>query len=301
MKIINFGSLNIDQIHQVDSFVQPGQTIFANSFDIFPGGKGLNQSIAAARAGAEVLHAGCIGADGQFLLDLLTQSGADTSCIRKLDAPTGHAFIEINKDGQNRIIVYGGANQMLTEAYIDEVLEHSEPGDLVLVQNETNLIAEIMTAAHKKNLKIAMNPSPMPAHPEMLPLDLVDYFLVNEIEAAQLAGLTGQEDFETILTSLEQKFPHAAVVMTLGHRGVRFSQNGNRLSHPIFKVDAKDTTAAGDTFSGYFLRGICAGSDLDQALREASAASAIAVSRLGAACSIPTRMEVEQFLQNNDN
>lgn len=298
MKIINLGSLNIDQVHQVQDFVKPGETIFAKDFQIFPGGKGLNQSIAAARAGAEVLHAGCIGNDGRFLLNVLKEAGADVSFVRRMDAPSGHAVIEIDQNGQNRIIVYGGTNQMLTEDYVDEILLHSETGDIVLLQNETNLIDEIIVKAHAKGLKVAFNPSPMPECPEQLHLEYVDWFMVNEIEAAQLAQIDSNSGFDTILQSLGKKYPSAAIVMTLGQKGVMFWQNGQKWEHPIFKVHAQDTTAAGDTFSGYFLSAVCRNLEPTAALREASAASAIAVSRLGAASSIPTRREVDAFLAN---
>ncbi len=299
MKIINFGSLNIDNVHQVDNFVEPGQTVFAKNFQIFPGGKGLNQSIAAAQAGAEVLHAGCIGNDGQFLLDLLRQAGADTSRIQKIDQPNGHAVIEINHAGQNRIIVYGGTNQMLTEEYIDSVLDLSKPEDIVLLQNETNLIDYIIRKAHEWGLKTAFNPSPMPKNLQSLPLEYIDYFMVNEIEAAQLAGVPESSDFDFTLQKLAQLYPHAAIIMTLGSHGVLFFQGGRKLQHPIFKVSVQDTTAAGDTFSGYFLAALCRGAGPSIALKEASAASAIAVSRMGAASSIPAYAEVTEFLSQN--
>ncbi len=297
MKIINFGSLNIDKTYQVQDFVNPGQTIFASSFQTFAGGKGLNQSIAIARAGSKVIHAGSIGEDGGFLLELLKASGADTSRIQILDAPSGHAIIEVNASEQNRIIVYGGTNQMLTEEYIDSVLDLGSPDeDIVLLQNETNLIGSIIAKAHQRGLKVAFNPSPMPSDLERLPLHCVDYFIVNEIEAAQLAGVSATDTYEDTLSALTQKYPQAAILMTLGHHGVLFEKNHDRHSHPIFRVDTVDTTAAGDTFCGYFLSALCRGSDIDTALKESSAASAIAVSRQGAAPSIPSYQEVLDFL-----
>lgn len=298
MKIINFGSLNIDNIYHVQEFVKPGQTIFAGSFQIAAGGKGLNQSIAAARAGAQVLHAGCIGSNGQFLADLMREAGVDISHLLTLDAPTGHTVIEVNASGQNRIIVHGGTNQMLTEEYIDTVLSQAVPGDLVLLQNETNLIDLIISRSHAKGMKIAFNPSPMPQDPASLPLSLIDYFMVNELEAAQLAGVSADTPYESVLDSLAAQYPHAAIIMTLGHNGVLFSQNGTRLSHPIFQVKTVDTTAAGDTFCGYFLASFCRNSSAETALREASAASAIAVSRPSAAPSIPLYAEVASFLEH---
>ena len=298
MKIINFGSLNIDNVYNVQEFVKPGQTIFSNSFQVAAGGKGLNQSIAAARAGAPVIHAGCIGQNGAFLADLMQEAGVDISALLTLDAPNGHTVIEVNAAGQNRIIVYGGTNQMLTEDYLDTVLSKAEPGDLALLQNETNLIASILQKSHEKGMKIVFNPSPMPKDLASLPLHLVDYFMINELEAAQLADLPADTPYESILGCLAKKYPHAAIVMTLGHNGVLFSQEDTRLSHPIFPVEAVDTTAAGDTFCGYFLAAICRNAPIETALKEASAASAIAVSRPNAAPSIPLYEEVETFLRS---
>ena len=266
MKIINFGSLNIDNVYNVQEFVKPGQTIFSNSFQVAAGGKGLNQSIAAARAGAPVIHAGCIGQNGAFLADLMQEAGVDISALLTLDAPNGHTVIEVNAAGQNRIIVYGGTNQMLTEDYLDTVLSKAEPGDLALLQNETNLIASILQKSHEKGMKIVFNPSPMPKDLASLPLHLVDYFMINELEAAQLADLPADTPYESILDCLAKKYPHAAIVMTLGHNGVLFSQEDTRLSHPIFPVEAVDTTAAGDTFCGYFLAAICRNASIETAL-----------------------------------
>ena len=298
MKIINFGSLNIDNVYNVQEFVKPGQTIFANSFQIAAGGKGLNQSIAAARAGAQVIHAGCIGSNGSFLADLMQEAGVDISHLLTLDAPTGHTVIEVNSSGQNRIIVHGGTNQMLTQDYLDAVLSKAAPGDLALLQNETNLIASILLKSHEKGLKIAFNPSPMPQDLASLPLHLVDYFMVNELEAAQLANLPADTPYESILDCLSEKYPHAAIIMTLGHNGVLFLRENLRLSQPIFPVEAVDTTAAGDTFCGYFLAALCRNVPIETALREASAASAIAVSRPNAAPSIPLYEEVAYFLRS---
>lgn len=300
MKIINFGSLNIDNVYNVHEFVKPGQTIFTEGFHVAAGGKGLNQSIAAARAGAKVMHAGIIGSDGAFLTDLLREAGVDISQILTLDAPSGHTVIEVNASGQNRIIVHGGTNLMLSEKYIDTVLEYGTENDLVLLQNETNLVGSIIRKSHEKKAKIAFNPSPMPDDPESLPLDLIDCFIVNELEAAQLAGMSSDCSFETVLERLADKYPHAAIVMTLGHNGVLFSHENNRLSHPIFRVDAVDTTAAGDTFCGYFLAALCKNAPTAVALREASAASAIAVSRPSAAPSIPLYEEVQEFLNRQN-
>ena len=296
MKIINFGSLNIDKVCSVEEFVQPGETIMATGYSVNAGGKGLNQSVAAARAGAQVLHAGAVGNDGLFLKELLVEAGVDTSCLRTMDTESGCAFIEVNKKGQNRIIVSAGTNRMYTEEYIRKVLEKAEKGDFVLLQNEINMVSEIIRYSHEKGCQVVFNASPIPKDPDEFPLELVDIFMVNELEAAALAGISGETDFRKIFHGLQEKYPDAAIVMTLGKDGVFYGKGDKFCSHPIFKVDTVDTTAAGDTFCGYFLAALCAEKTVETALKEASAASALAVSGKGAAPSIPVYEEVERFM-----
>ena len=251
MKIINFGSLNIDKVCSVEEFVQPGETIMATGYSVNAGGKGLNQSVAAARAGAQVLHAGAVGSDGLFLKEILADAGADVSCLRVMDTESGCAFIEVNSKGQNRIIVSAGTNRMYTEEYIKNVLEKAEAGDFVLLQNEINMVGEIIRLSHEKVCRVVFNASPIPGKPEELPLELVDIFMVNELEAAALAGTSAEGDFRDILKALQKKYPKAAIVMTLGKDGVLYGYKEEFYSHPIFKVNAVDTTAAGDTFCGW--------------------------------------------------
>ncbi len=296
MKIINFGSLNIDKVCSVEEFVQPGETIMATGYSVNAGGKGLNQSVAAARAGAQVLHAGAVGSDGLFLKEILADAGADVSCLRVMDTESGCAFIEVNSKGQNRIIVSAGTNRMYTEEYIKNVLEKAEAGDFVLLQNEINMVGEIIRLSHEKGCRVVFNASPIPGKPEELPLELVDIFMVNELEAAALAGTSTEGDFRDILKALQKKYPKAAIVMTLGKEGVFYGYKEEFYSHPIFKVNTADTTAAGDTFCGYFLAALCAEKSVETALREASAASAMAVSAKGAALSIPVHSAVEEWL-----
>lgn len=298
MKIISFGSMNIDKVYQVEHFVLPGETILAKGAQLNVGGKGLNQSVAASRAGIRVLHAGAIGEDGELLVDFMKQAGVDTSQVLKLKEQSGVAIIEVEASGRNRIIVYGGTNQMLTEEYIDKVLdEQGETGDIVLLQYEVNLVPYIIQKAHEHRLKVAFNPSPIPEDLEKFPLEYVDYFIVNEVEGAAIAGIqTENPDYQKVLQTLAEKYPSAVIVLTLGSEGVLCKAEGVCYSHAIYKVKAVDTTAAGDTFCGYFLAGICQGKTIDQCLESASAASAIAVSRPGAAPSIPERKEIEQFI-----
>ena len=261
VKILSFGSMNIDKVYHVENFVLPGETILAKEMEVNAGGKGLNQSVAAAKAGVHVLHAGSVGEGGEILLDVMKSAGVDISKIRRMPGQSGHAIIEVDSTGHNRIIVYGGTNQKLTEEYVDEVMkEAGEPGDIVLLQYETNLIPYIICRAHELGLKIAFNPSPIPASMEEIPLEYVDYFIVNEVEGAAIAGMSQENpDYQEVLRVLSEKYPSAVVVLTLGSAGVLCRSGQKDYSHGIFKVKAVDTTAAGDTFCGYFLAEICRG------------------------------------------
>lgn len=296
MKILNIGSLNIDKVYTMDHFVTAGETLASRNMETFPGGKGLNQAVALARAGAEVYAAGAIGPDGQFLVDILRQSGANVDCVQLLsEVDTGHAIIQLDPSGQNCIITAPGANGQLSEAYIDETLSRFGPGDLLLVQNETNNIPYMMKKAKERGLQIAINASPINEALFTYPLELVDYFIINEIEGQAIAG-TQETDFNGILNALLKKFPQTAVVLTLGGDGVLYGKGADRAQHGIFKVTAVDTTAAGDTFCGYFLASLSKGLEPQEALRVSSAASAITVSGKGAAVSIPTWDQVQEFL-----
>ena len=293
MKILNFGSLNVDIVYAVEHIVKPGETISAPTRALHAGGKGLNQSVAAARAGAQVIHAGNIGADGAFLAELLRDAGADVSHLRTLDAPSGHAVIQVDKNGQNSILVCGGANRMYNREYIDAMLALAEPGDFVLTQNETNEVPYLLRAAHEKGLRVALNPSPMTEEILSWPLECVSLFLVNETEGEAITGKNTQED---ILAAMEERFPNAETILTLGKKGAVRSVKGQRIFQKSYPVKAVDTTAAGDTFTGFYLAGLIRGEAPETALNKASMASAIAVSRPGAAPSIPLRKEVEDAL-----
>lgn len=293
MKIINVGSLNIDKVYKVDDIASEGHTISCSSLETFCGGKGLNQSLAVSRAGARCVHIGAIGPEGVFLEDYLKQSGVDTSLLKHVDSETGHAIIQVNSKGQNSIIVYGGANTQLGEDYLSSALEKSvEEGDIVLLQNETDSIGFVMEKARSLGAKVVFNPSPFPSDVSSYPLDCVDIFMLNEHEAAQLAGLQGPD----VIKCLMKRFPHAQIVMTLGSEGVSYGHNGNVIHSPSYKVQAVDTTGAGDTFCGYFLAMLSKGLEIPECLKYSCAAAAISVTRPGAGPSIPRIEEVQEFL-----
>lgn len=293
MKILNFGSCNIDYVYSVDHIVIPGETEASAMLEQFPGGKGLNQSIAAARAGATVYHAGAIGADGELLRRVLADNGVDTRFLRTSEDRTGHAIIQLSKEGQNSILLYRGANGSMTHAYVDEVLSHFDAGDVLVMQNEINLVPYIMERAAARGMRILFNPAPFSADLATLDYSKVTYLVLNEIEACGLGGApTPNESLQRIRAA----YPTTAVVMTLGGDGCVYADATQSFSHPAYCVPVVDTTAAGDTFIGYFLAALVHGEAPKMAVKKASAASAISVSRKGAATSIPTAKELAKAL-----
>lgn len=294
MKFLNFGSLNLDFVYDVEHFVRPGETISSAALNTFSGGKGLNQSVALSRAGAQTYHGGCIGKDGQVLLDGLRAAGADVSFVRVLKScRTGHAIIQVDPSGQNCILLFGGANQAVTDVQIEETLSRFGAGDFLLLQNEINGLEQLMEKAAEKGIRIAFNPSPIDGKISQLPLEKVEFFLLNEIEGAALGGGNRPEE---ILEGLKKRYPKAKIVLTLGKEGALYFDEEKTFFQPIFPVKVMDTTAAGDTFTGYFLEAVSRGLPGDVCLKRAAAASAIAVSRKGASPSIPDGAEVDAFL-----
>lgn len=295
MKILSFGSLNVDLVYKVPHVVAKGETLSSTSVNTYPGGKGLNQSIALGKAGAEVYHAGAIGEDGKFLVECLEDAGVNTKFVKVLpNMKSGHAIIQNTEDGDNCIILFGGANQAITREQVDEVLAEFESGDFVILQNEINELKYIVEQAHAKGMQVVLNPSPMNAVINDLPLEYVSYFLLNEIEAGQILGET-VEDPDVIIAKLAERFPNAKVVLTLGGDGSAFSDGKQVVRQGIYKVKTVDTTAAGDTFTGYFIAGEAKGQAVELSMDMAAKAAAITVSRPGAGVAIPTLAEVEQF------
>lgn len=295
MRILCFGSLNIDYVYEVPHFAAGGETLAAASLQRFSGGKGLNQSIALARAGLEVRHAGAVGRDGLFLLEELRAAGVHTEYVEVLeDVSTGHAIIQRTPSGENCILLYGGANRQITRGHIDRVLSDFGPGDALVLQNEISQLPYLMERARARGMTVALNPSPM--EEGLLPLlPLADCLLLNEIEAAQLLQGLGKpvpEGEEALAKALAAALPSTAIVLTLGPQGSLFTDGKRLLRQAAVPVRAVDTTAAGDTYTGFFLAGVLEGRDPAWAMEYASAAAAIAVTRPGAAPSIPSREEV---------
>ena len=291
MKVLNFGSLNLDYVYQVESILIPGETQASKSRQIFCGGKGLNQSIALAKAGIPVYHAGLIGEGGKPLLEVCKENGVNTEFIRQIPGPCGHTVIQVDRNGQNCILLFGGSNRSMTKEFVDSVLDSFDEGDIILLQNEINELDYIIDRAYEKKMMIILNPSPFDSALEKCDLSKISLFLMNEIEGFQI---TGEKEPDSILAKVKELYPKAKVVLTLGGDGSVYQDETGIYRQGIFKVKAVDTTAAGDTFTGYFISSIIDGMPVPDGLKLAARASAIAVSRPGATASIPVRSEVAE-------
>lgn len=289
MNVLNFGSINIDLVYRVPHIVRPGETLSSLSCERFAGGKGNNQSIALAKAGVRVFHAGRTGADSDWIVRDLKAAGADVQGITRDPGPTGHAIIQVAGNGQNSIVLFPGANRNLTRRDIRETIARFGKDDILLLQNEVNGIPDMMKAAHKAGMKIWFNPAPFDRGVLDYPLSLVDLFIVNEIEAADLSG---KKAGKAALAALSRTFPGAQILMTLGSKGALLKSGKQEWFAPAPKVKAVDTTAAGDTFIGYFAASVIRGLAPDKCLAYACKAAAISVTRKGAANSIPAATEV---------
>ena len=293
-KVLNFGSLNIDYVYSMDHIIKPGETEAAHRRGIFPGGKGLNQSVALARAGSETWHAGALGqGDNSILTSVLKDAGVRLDYLKTHDVPTGHTVIQVDPSGQNSIILFGGANRSLKDDEIEETFSHFGKGDLLVLQNEVNGLERMMRLAAQRGMRTAFNVSPFTPDLLDLPLDLCSVLLVNEIEGGAIAGMDPSSDPEELIAGIRRRVPQCAVVLTLGTRGSVLSIPGrDLLACGCCKVKAVDTTGSGDTYTGFLLTMLMKGESPERAMHLAAAAAAISVTRPGAACSIPSLEEV---------
>ena len=297
MKVLSFGSLNFDHVYQMDHFVMPKETTSSLSYSRGFGGKGLNQSIALAKSGLDVYHAGRVGFDGQPFIDYLQEYGVKVDYLKKdEETATGHAIIQVSHS-ENCIILFGGANQLIDEAQIDEVLTHFEKGDLLLIQNEISSLTYLITKAHEKGLRIAFNTAPMDEKVFSYPLDLIDIFVVNEVEGKGLANISS-DNVEDVIVGLQKTYPNKEIILTVGSLGSYYICGETVMHQEAYRVDAVDTTAAGDTFTGFYLASILRGEEVNTALRIAAKASSITVTKEGAAKSIPTLEQVLESMKN---
>ena len=293
-RILVFGSLNIDHVYQVPHFVRPGETLASAAYQKHAGGKGLNQAIALARAGMQVSFAGAVGQDGVWLRDMLAENGVDPQHIRVIEEATGHAIIQVDQDGNNAIVLFGGANQCIGSGMIGDVLAGFSAGDCVLLQNEISGCPQIIRTAADRGIRVALNPSPASPALREWPLELVDFLILNEVEGYDLTGFTAPDD---IVRALRDRCPSCAIVLTLGEQGAVYAAaDTGILRQPAYPVQAVDTTAAGDTFTGYFLQAVLSGDAPAAAMQKAACAASITVSRPGAGQSIPTQEETQARL-----
>jgi len=289
-KILNFGSLNIDYVYHIDNFVKPGQTISSKSFDKHSGGKGNNQSIAIAKAGGSVYQAGIIGADGQFLLNNLNKNHVNTNYVEvNPSVASGHAIIQVDKNGENCIILHGGANQTIDTDYISQILNNFESNDILLIQNEISNLDRLIEQASLKNMQIYFNPSPMDSKILEYDLSKIHCFIINQPEAYDI---TSEQEPDKILSKMLSLYPNSQVILTLGSDGVIYQDKENKYTQDAFKSEVVDTTAAGDTFLGYYLASVQKGLDTAKALELAAKAASITITRHGATESIPDHTEL---------
>lgn len=374
MRILNFGSLNLDYVYQVDHFVQPGETLSAVSQSVNAGGKGLNQSIAIARAlgmadgtaphrnsivadceasaassaicmdsvtadceasvcspdgadkegsgssvrpGSFVYHAGCIGAGGESLKALLEENGVNTDLLLQVPELQGNAVIQVEQGGENCILLFGGSNQCITEGQIERTLDGFGSGDILVLQNEINLLPKIVDAAYERGMQIFLNPSPYNEKIEAVDLGKISWLLVNAVEARQICDSkssvyesangcdsavsdrpdpSGKMDPVAVWEILHSRYPKLSLLVTLGKSGSIAFTATESVAQGAFPVEAVDSTGAGDTYTGYFIAALSRGLSLQKAMQQASMASAISVTRPGAAPSIPIYPEVAEAL-----
>ena len=290
MRICNFGSLNIDCVYRVPQIVSAGETIASQSFSLFAGGKGANQSVALAQAGVLVAHAGRVGADGRWLIKKLATFGVDTQHILIDDhGQTGQAIIQVDPQAENAIILYPGANHKINRDQIDRTLGQYAPGDLLLLQNEINNLPYLIDVGHRMGMTICFNLAPFNNLARDYPLDLVKLLVVNETEGRSLAGT------DDVISMLIDRYPSTELLVTRGDGGVIYHGPEDSVSVPAASAAPVDTTAAGDTLIGYFLAGRLEKRTVPDCLKLACQAAALCVSRHGAMDAIPARHEVERI------
>ena len=219
MQIVNVGSINVDHVYAAEHFVRPGETLASSRYEIFAGGKGFNQSIALARAGAVTRHTGMVGKDAEWLLDRLAKEGVDITHVEVAETAMGHAIIQVVPTGENAILLYSGANHTVSPPTIARALSSCSRDDYLLLQNETSSVAEAILMGKQHGLRIVFNPAPMTSAVLDYPLQSVDIFILNETEAE---GMTGKTTVEDVRIEMCRQFPNAVTVLTLGKEGVLY-------------------------------------------------------------------------------
>lgn len=294
-KILVFGSLNFDNIYRVFHITAPGETQASTDMTIRLGGKGYNQAVAARKCGVEVWLAGCIGMDGEPFLDACSKLGIHTKLVKTIpNCKTGHAVIQVSEEGENSIVLFGGANQRQEKSDIDRVLSEFDRGDYLVLQNEINELPYLIERAYDIGMEIVLNPSPFNGSILKCDIKKVSWLLVNEIECQQILGA---ESNEKMPQQLHQKYPNCNMIVTMGKDGAYCWIDGQIISQRAFPVTPVDTTGAGDCFTGYLIGMIAAGYPYQDALYAATVAAALCITRPGAAESVPTLAEVRSALK----
>ena len=285
MKILNFGSINKYFVYLVENFVQSGQTISSKKYEVFLGGKGLNQSVALAHSGANIYHAGCINKNDDPIIIQLNKWGVNADNIIKVEDPTGHAIIQVNDQGENSIIIHGGANHTISSEQIENTLNKFNSGDILVLQNEINKIDEVINKGYEIGMKIFLNPAPFTKKIINYPLEKLDTLIFNESEGFGLSS--GGKDKTKILKYISKKYPNTKLLLTLGKKGSVYSYNNKVIEIPANKVNSIDTTAAGDTYIGYFISSYYKNNKVKESMEIASKAASISTTKMGGAISIP--------------
>ncbi|MDO4286623.1 MAG: ribokinase [Eubacteriales bacterium] len=297
MKILVLGSINIDHSYFVKHITTTKETQASSRMERLPGGSGLNRAVALTRAGMDVRMAGMVGSDGVELLEKLQQDGIDTSLVRVLEEDyTGHAVIQVDEVGQNAILLYGGANHRVNEAYIDEMLEGYGKDDVLIIQNQVSCLQYTIDRAYEKGMYIVLNPSPCTQ--EMMQGDLtkVSLFCMNRTEGRFITSYVQPGD---ILIHMEEMYPDSEFLLTLGSQGAFFKNKNGQSYQPAQKVSVIDTTSAGDVFESYFLTAYLQGKHPTEALKLATCAAGLAIAHPGAAYfSAPNLEQVHRFMEN---
>ena len=294
-RLINIGSLCIDYVYTVSHIASVGETVASEQVAVFPGGKGLNQSIAAAKAGAEVDHFGAIGADGAELVEFMAAAGVGVDGIVNLPGHTGHAVIQIDHEGQNSIVIAGGTNREIPQKIIHGAITGAKKGDWVLLQNETNDVGNIIELGSRAGCKVAVNLAPADHNAQSYNYAHVHLLIVNELEAKAVSGCSS---VSAAFDNLVATYPEMNLVLTMGGDGLRYYQVEGPLQGALgaYAVSVVDETAAGDTFVGYLMAGLVQGASMADVLIVASAAGALATTRPGAAPAIPESDEVHALM-----
>lgn len=291
MAIFNLGSINIDHVYRLPHLITAGETLAAADYTVGLGGKGTNQSIAAASGGGQVFHIGALNKSDESWREQIANRGIGTDHIELKMSPTGHAIVMVDqKTAENQIIILPGTNGEISHKQIDQALEQAQETDWVLTQNETNAVEYFFEMAAKKGLKRCYSAAPFDAEKVLSLLPLTNILVVNQGEADALKALLNKDPKDWDLEHL---------VITLGSKGAQYFGVEGEWTVEAPKVDAIDTTGAGDTFLGFLLAGIDNHRGIKESMQLAIAAASLQVTRAGAADAIPSLDEVNRWLEKD--